>query len=207
MAKGAVSKKAQGYHHGDLKAAIRTEAERILVERGVAEVGLREIARALGVSHNAPYRHYVNREALLAEIAADGFRRLGEQYAAVSPTDPAERIMAIGHMYLTFALSQPAVFRLMLGPELAKPEQAELKAAADRVFALVRAEVLAMGVPEPGIAEALGLWSLVHGLSTLLLDNRIEEHGGQIDPYAVLTNAAETFLAGLKAKTARSSAA
>ncbi len=73
MAERRGSGKGSAYHHGDLKAALRAEAERILVERGVAEVGLREVARALGVSHNAPYRHYPNREALLADIAAGGF--------------------------------------------------------------------------------------------------------------------------------------
>lgn len=203
MAVARESKKARTYHHGDLKAALRTEAERILVERGVAEVGLREVARALGVSHNAPYRHYPSREALLADIAAGGFQRLGAMYAkAIAPDDPSERVTAIGHMYLRFALAEPAVFRLMMGKDLAKPQYVELKAAADGVFALVRGELLAAGVPDPAIAETLALWSMVHGIAILLLDDRIEEHGGLIDPFSVVTTFTATFMAGVRANAA-----
>lgn len=203
MAKIEKPKKAQAYHHGDLKAAMRTEAERILVERGVAEVGLREVARALGVSHNAPYRHYANREALLADIAAGGFQRLGALYAeAVTPEDPVARVTAIGHMYLRFALAEPAVFRVMMGKDLAKPQYVELKAAADGVFAIVRTVLLAAGVPDPAIAETLALWSMVHGIAILLLDDRIEEHGGLIDPFEVVTIFTKTFMAGVRANAA-----
>ena len=203
MTQAAEPKKAPTYHHGDLKAALRVEAERILVERGVAEVGLREVARALGVSHNAPYRHYANREALLAEIAAGGFQRLDALYAqAIAPTDPTARITAIGHMYLRFALAEPAVFRLMMGKDLAKPQYVALKAAADGVFATVRDEVLAAGVPAPAVAETLALWSMVHGLAVLLLDDRIEEHGGPIDPFDVVSVFTATFMAGVRANAA-----
>jgi AcrR family transcriptional regulator len=205
MAKSPEPKKVQNYHHGDLKVALRAEAERILVERGVAEVGLREVARALGVSHNAPYRHYANREALLADIAAGGFQRLAAMYAeAITPEDPVARVTAIGHMYLRFALAEPAVFRLMMGKDLAKPQYVELKAAADGVFAIVRAELLAVGVPDPAIAETLALWSMVHGIAILLLDDRIEEHGGMIDPFAVVSIFTATFMAGVRANAAAS---
>lgn len=197
------TKKSQAYHHGDLKAALRAEAERILVERGVAEVGLREVARALGVSHNAPYRHFANREALLADIAAGGFQRLGAMYAeAIRPVDPIARVTAIGHNYLRFALAEPAVFRLMMGKDLAKPQYVGLKSAADGVFALVRAELLAADVPDPAIAETLALWSMVHGIAILLLDDRIEEHGGLIDPFEVVTIFTATFMAGVRANAA-----
>jgi AcrR family transcriptional regulator len=203
MAEPQQPKKARAYHHGDLKAALRAEAERILVERGVAEVGLREVARALGVSHNAPYRHYANREALLADIAAGGFQRLGAMSAeAIAPGDPTARVTAIGHMYLRFALAEPAVFRLMMGKELAKPQYVELKAAADGVFAMVRAELLAADVPGPAFAETLALWSMVHGMAILLLDDRIEEHGGTIDPFGVVTTFTATFMAGVRANAA-----
>ncbi|TXN11220.1 TetR/AcrR family transcriptional regulator [Methylobacterium sp. WL8] len=197
--------KGSAYHHGDLKTALRVEAERILVERGIAEVGLREVARALGVSHNAPYRHFANREALLAEIAAGGFQRLGALYEeAIAPEDPTARVTAIGHMYLRFALAEPAVFRLMMGKDLAKPQYVELKAAADGVFAMVRAGVLTAGVPEPAVAETLALWSMVHGIATLLLDDRIEGHGGPIDPFEVVTTFTATFMVGVRANASRS---
>lgn len=200
MAERQTPAKGSAYRHGDLKTALRVEAERILIERGIADVGLREVARALGVSHNAPYRHFPNREALLADIAAGGFERLRAMYKqAIIPEDPRQRVTAIGHTYLRFALAEPAVFRLMMGKDLAKPQYPELKAAADGVFALVRAELLAAGVPDPAIAESLALWSMVHGIATLLLDDRIEEHGGMIDPFDVVTTFTATFLAGVRA--------
>lgn len=205
MAERRTPAKRPAYHHGDLKTALRVQAERILVERGVAEVGLREVARALGVSHNAPYRHFASREALLAEIAAGGFQRLGAMYAeAITPDDPTARVTAIGHMYLRFALAEPAVFRLMMGKDLAKPQYEDLKAAADGVFTLVRTELLAAGVPEPAIAETLALWSMVHGIATLLLDDRIEEHGGMIDPFEVVTTFSATFMDGVRSNASRS---
>lgn len=205
MATPREPRKGPAYHHGDLKTALRVEAERILVERGVAEVGLREVARALGVSHNAPYRHFASREALLADIAAGGFQRLRAMYAeAIAPEDPTARVTAIGHMYLRFALAEPAVFRLMMGKDLAKPQYVELKVAADGVFAMVRAELLAAGVPDPAVAETLALWSMVHGIATLLLDDRIEEHGGLIDPFEVVTTFTATFMDGVRANASSS---
>ncbi|KQO56593.1 MULTISPECIES: TetR/AcrR family transcriptional regulator [unclassified Methylobacterium] len=203
MVKPKEPKKGATYHHGDLKTALRVEAERILVERGVAEVGLREVARALGVSHTAPYRHFASREALLAEIAAGGFQRLGAMYdPASAPEDPTARVTAIGHMYLRFALAEPAVFRLMMGKDLAKPQYVDLKAAADEVFAIVHTALLAAGVPEPAVKEALVMWSMVHGIAVLLLDDRIEEHGGVVDPFEVVTNFTTTFMAGVRAAVA-----
>jgi len=196
------TKAAQTYHHGDLKAALRAEAERILVERGVADIGLREIARGIGVSHNAPYRHYPNREALLADIAAGGFQRLGALYLKDKTLpDPIDRIIAIGHSYLRFAKTEPAVFQLMLGKDLAKPQYADLKAAAGAAFSALQTELLAFGVPAPAVSETLALWSMVHGMAVLALNDRIDEHGGVIDLAQIVTTFTTTFLAGAKAQS------
>jgi AcrR family transcriptional regulator len=198
MATPSEARKAQTYHHGDLKTALRTEAERILVERGVDDVGLREIARALGVSHNAPYRHYENRAALLADIAAGGFRRLKalvEQAAAGD--DPRWGVIDFGHKYIRFAMTEPAIFRLMMGKELSKPQYVELKTAADGVFEIFCGMLVAIGIPAPAIPQGLALWSLVHGMAILLLDDRIEEHGGAIDVFAIVTDFTTTYLDGL----------
>lgn len=200
MSKAGAAKKDNAYHHGDLKAALRREAEQILVERGVGDIGLREVARRLGVSHNAPYRHYANREALLADIAADGFARLGARYDAIPPGEPTDRIIAIGHAYIRFALEEPAIFRLMLGKDLAKPQYAALKTLADKAFAVLRVELVAFGVAGPAVAQSLALWSMVHGMAVLLLDDRIEEHGGQIDLFEVVTRFTKTYLAGERAQ-------
>ncbi len=190
------------YHHGNLKAALRDAAERILIERGVAEVGLREVARAVGVSHAAPYRHYENREALLADIAAGGFERLRTRMAAVSAPSPQERVAMIATSYVGFAMDEPAIFRLMFGPELAKPAHPQLKIAADATFAMVREAMIDFGVPPPATIEAIASWALVHGYATLLLDDRLAEHAGDLDPAEMMRRAGEIFVAGVSAKIA-----
>lgn len=204
MAKAETIRKRETarYHHGDLKAALRAAAEQILIERGVAEVGLREVARAVGVSHAAPYRHYDGREALLADIAAGGFERLGARMAAVGDAAPRDRIVAIAGAYIGFALEEPAIFRLMFGPELSKPSHPELKAKADAAFAAAREAMIALGARPPATMESVTCWSLVHGLATLILDDRIEEHGGELDPAEMMRAASEILLAGLTARFA-----
>jgi len=181
---------------------LRAEAERILIERGAAEVGLREVARAVGVSHNAPYRHYANREALIADIAAGGFERLAARFLAIPSSDPAERLVDIGFGYVQFAFAEQAIFRLMFAPELSKPEYPALKAAADEVFALVRSELLDQGVPPPATVEAVTAWATVHGLAILFLDDRIEEHAGQTNREETVRRAIQIFLAGLRSNSA-----
>ena len=70
------------YHHADLRAALLASAAQILEEQGVASLSLREVARRAGVSHNAPYRHFPDRDSLLAQMAAEGFGQLGDAMAA-----------------------------------------------------------------------------------------------------------------------------
>ncbi|HET7198311.1 MAG TPA: TetR/AcrR family transcriptional regulator [Burkholderiales bacterium] len=151
------------YHHGDLRPALLRAAARVLEKEGPAALSLRSLARRAGVSHNAPYRHFADREALLAALAAEGYRMLGEALAGASGR-------AIGEAYLRFALAHPQRFRLMFGGHLPMARHRELAAAAARPHqALVdafRAE------PSIGDAEqaAAAAWSLVHGLAHLLLD-------------------------------------
>ena len=79
----------------------------------------------------------------------------------------------------------------------------DLKAAADGVFAMVRAEARAAGVPEPAVAETLALRSMVPGVAILLLDGRIEQHGGPIDPFEVVTTFTATVMTGVRANASR----
>src|SRR5687767_8172023 len=91
--------RARAYHHGNLKEALLEAAVALVAERGTAGFTLREVARRAGVSHNAPYRHYKDREALLAEVARQGFEELGGALAkalAAAGADPIDRFRAIG---------------------------------------------------------------------------------------------------------------
>jgi len=154
------------YHHGDLRAALLRSASQILEEHGVTALRLREVARRAQVSHNAPYRHFADREALLAALAAEGFARLGRALEAGG----AQGARARGEAYVRFALEQPQRFRLMFGGTLRLEAHPVLREAAAQTHAgLVRAfEPLAGRAGAPIAAAAA--WSLTHGLAQLLLD-------------------------------------
>jgi len=150
------------YHHGDLPAALLRAAGQTLEKKGIGALSLREAARRAGVSHNAPYRHFPDREALLAALAAEGFAMLGERLRAYTGRE-------MGEAYVRFALEQPQRFRLMFGGVLPMAKYPELRSAADGAYqALVSAF---KDLPRPQLAAAAA-WSLVHGLSHLLLDGQ-----------------------------------
>lgn len=127
---------------------------------------LREAARRAKVSHNAPYRHFADREALLAALAGEGFARLGQALEAGGARGARGR----GEAYVRFALEQPQRFRLMFGGALRLDAYPALREAAKQTYAgLVRAfEPLAGRAGAPVAAAAA--WSLTHGLAQLLLD-------------------------------------
>lgn len=151
------------YHHGDLRAALLEAASEILSDQGVGELSLREVARRAGVSHNAPYRHFPDRDSLLAELATEGFRRLGAAMAG-------KRGREMGEAYVRFALDNPNLFRLMFGGQLQAGRHPGLRVAANATYeALVEAFRAQPGVADAGMAAAAA-WSLVHGLAQLLLD-------------------------------------
>jgi AcrR family transcriptional regulator len=155
------------YHHGDLGAAVLRAAGKLLEKQGISKLSVREAARRAGVSHNAPYRHFPDRESLLVALAAEGFSVLGENVK-----DRSGREM--GEAYVRFALEHPQRFRLMFGGLLELDAKPELRAAASRTYEiLVNAFRAHPGVSAPERAAAAA-WSLVHGLSHLLLDGHFQ---------------------------------
>jgi len=166
---------AKPYHHGNLRESLLLAAEDLLAQRGEAALGLREVAKAAGVSHAAPYHHFAGRDELLAAVAERAFVGLADamEVAARVP-DPHERLLCICEAYVEFAQSRPAPFRLMFGPVLAKKhEHPDLRQAAERAFrVLVQAAVEYS--PAEGAALALTGWSLAHGLANLLIDGAFD---------------------------------
>src|SRR5437879_10565885 len=150
------------YHHRDLRTALLREAGKRLEKQGIAALSLREAARRAGVSHNAPYRHFPDREALLAALAAEGFAMLGERLRG----QPGREM---GEAYVRFALQQPQRFRLMFGGLVPMTKYPELRNAAQGAYqALIEA---VKELPRPELAAAAA-WSLVHGLSHRLVEGR-----------------------------------
>lgn len=159
------------YHHGDLEAALVAAAGQILEKEGVEALSLREVARRAGVSHSAPYRHFPERESLLAALAAEGFGMLAQaQQEAAS----SGGLRAMGEAYVRFALANPQRFRLMFGGQVSIAKHARLREVATKTFAGLSG-ALATRVPEAqGARDAsIAAWALVHGLAQLLLGDRI----------------------------------
>ncbi len=150
------------YHHGDLRAAVLKSASKILEKQGISGLSLREAARRAGVSHNAPYRHFPDRESLLAGIAAEGFAMLGEALQGSSGK-------AMGEAYVRFALKHPQRFRLMFGGSLAGARYPALRHAANRAFQALVDSFRAYADAQQAQVAAAAAWSLAHGLSHLIL--------------------------------------
>jgi AcrR family transcriptional regulator len=165
-------KRPDSYHHGDLRRALVATATQMLENEEAENLSLREVARRAGVSHNAPYRHFADRDSLLAAVAAEGFRALG-QTMAESRSASAQPLRAIGEAYVQFAIGRPRLFGLMFGPGLERSRHPELAAAMDEVFAHL-AQPLGGNSADDGARPTLvAAWSLVHGLAHLLIDHRL----------------------------------
>jgi AcrR family transcriptional regulator len=166
----------------DLKRRLAAAAREILEREGLAALSLRAAARACGVSHMAPYRHFAGKEDLLAAVAEQGFRDLTAALDAAATAEPgALRALKFGLAYVLFACENPSLYRLMFSPFVECCEGRPGLAAAgqeafSRCVAAARAlghacEEPAEGEPPPPIAAAV--WSMVHGLSSLALDGLI----------------------------------
>lgn len=162
---------ARPYHHGNLRQALLDAADELVSRHGSEKLTLRDVATEAGVSHTAPYHHFAGLADLLAAVAARGFSELAEAMMAV-PRDslPERRLQAICDLYVCFARRQPARFRLMFGPVLArKGEHPDLRAAADRAFAALLEAATAQDAANAPLLALTG-WCLAHGLANLAID-------------------------------------
>jgi AcrR family transcriptional regulator len=182
-----ISPAERRYHHGDLRAALIDAGMRML-ERGDADqLSLREIARSVGVSAPAVYRHFPDKAALLAVLAVEGLERLGEaQVAALEAAGGGEDgFNAAGRAYVRFALANPALFRLIMGHAPSDAHAAALSGHASQSMRLLRTSVAELAPPgtHPDMLHAVAMraWSQVHGLAMLMLDNQIEPNDALID--------------------------
>lgn len=171
------------YHHGDLRAALLDATLALLAEAGGPdEVSLRAVARRVGVSPNAAYRHFADKRALLAAVAAAGFREVGAAFRVAAEADgTAEAAVARGlAAYLGFAAARPALYGLMFGrggaelgrlPELKREADACLDAASALVARLAGGDAGRDGRPGPTVRErTVAFWALAHGYASLRRD-------------------------------------
>ena len=164
----------QPYHHGELRPALLACARGILEEDGFEALSLRAVARRAGVSRQAPYHHFADKEALLAAVAAEGFRALAQASRTRMRTAAAgrERLNASGVAYVTFAAANPALFQLMFGGggEGFRTDPDLVAARAESLAVLTGAvEGLTPSMGASPAHAALKAWALVHGLADLLI--------------------------------------
>lgn len=167
------------YHHGDLRSALVEAGLRHLESGGETDISLRQLAREVGVSATAVYRHFPDKKALLAALADSGITRLGEAQRIASEQaggGPAG-FAATGRAYVRFALAHPALFRLTFthGDHAASPAS-----STDEPSRLLRSYSEQFG---GGDAERLTLqaWAVAHGLAMLMLDGRLPPDDAMID--------------------------
>jgi AcrR family transcriptional regulator len=165
------------YHHGDLRRALLEAALVILEREGEAGLGLRDLARAVGVSAAAPYRHFDSRAALLEALAVTGFQRFTAAMEAVAAANPPDMLSAMGKTYVLFALNNKGLFRLMFSPQVRRDNRPGLRMAADAAFQTLRH--VSGGDVKSGRVAALAAWARVHGLAVLLLDGQIAMEAGE----------------------------
>lgn len=184
--------RARAYHHGDLRNALLDAARAILEEETATELSLRAVARRAGVSHAAPYRHFPNHEALLVELAIEGFGELRQELASAGAQTGAEsdRIAKIGAAYMRFVARRPELASLMFGPQLPNRDAfPALGTAADAIGSEI-------GAALHDNALGLAVWSAVHGLAMLVLRNVIDL-GQRKSGLDVLPSRAEIILRSL----------
>ena len=159
------------YHHGHLRAALLKSASELLEEQGLSALSIRAVARQASVSHNAPYRHFPDRDSLLAELAAEGFSLLKKELES-------RRGREMGEAYVRFALAQPQLFRLMFGATLRHERHPALRDAAHATYSVLVAAFRGEGTVADPDKAAAAAWSLVHGLAQLTLDGHFDRDEG-----------------------------
>jgi AcrR family transcriptional regulator len=194
------------YHHGDLRRALVDAALALVAERGPVAWTLREAARRIGVTHNAPYRHFASREALLAAVAEEGFREFARFLDAAddaAPRDPLSRLRVRFRSYVRFARDNPAALGVMFSHELAdRSRYPGLQEAAQEAFARLRDTLVLCqqgGVVRAGDPDLLALvaWSTVHGFSMLVLEEQLSWAPSEHERDALVEPIIATLLQGI----------
>lgn len=168
----------------DVRSRILDAGLSLLSEGGLQALSMRAVARIAGVSHQAPYHYFADREAILAEIVKTGFETLYayETEAVASVSDPMERMAEMGCAYVRFALDHPALFQLMFRREMVDLENfQDAHDTAQATFELPLSVIAAAHgkKPEDSLNETVACWSMAHGLATLMLEGKMPEALGE----------------------------
>jgi len=196
----------RGYHHGNLREALIQAALDLIAAKGPAGFTFAEAARSAGVSPAAPYRHFRDRDALMADVARQGFERFEAFLKTAWNDGRPDKMTALGNLgkaYLAFARTEPAYYSAMFEAGVPSEDHPELRQASDRAFAIVRkaAEALCAGAPPegrpPALMVALHIWSLAHGIASLFARGDAGRRKLPMTPEDLLEAAVLIYLDGL----------
>ena len=196
------------YHHGDLARAMRREAASLIQAHGISAVTLRGVGKRLGVSRSALYRHFPDKQALLAAVAADGFVTLRRVLLAAwnGGGQGTASLAAMGAAYVQFALSHPSHYRVMFGGVVAEGEVgAEIDGDNTNAFGVLLDAIVALQRdrlvrPDEPRRLAYFVWSVVHGIAMLVLDRGLP---GAEDTEALVAFANARILTGIERRRSR----
>jgi AcrR family transcriptional regulator len=198
--------KRRGYHHGNLREALIEAALDLITEVGPAGFSFAEVTRAVGVSPGAPYRHFRDRDALMAAIAQRGFERFTDKLeAAWDEGRPNARgaFMRTGQAYLAFARAEPAYYAAMFEARLPPDTSLDLARAADRASGVLRqaSEALIADLPEarrpPALMMSLHIWAQAHGIASLFARGDAGRRKLPMSPEDLLEASVLIYLRGL----------
>jgi AcrR family transcriptional regulator len=196
----------RGYHHGNLKETLVRAALELIAEKGPAGFTFADAARWAGVSPAAPYRHFRDREELLADIARRGFEQFSAALAKAwdeGRPDVMSAFDRLGKTYLDFAKREPSYYSAMFEAGVALDTDAQLREASENAFAVLRAAaeklvalMPAQGRP-PALMVALHIWSMTHGIASLFARGDAARRALPMPPEELLEAAVLIYLRGL----------
>jgi AcrR family transcriptional regulator len=196
----------RGYHHGNLREALIRAALDLIAQKGPAGFTFADAARSAGVSPAAPYRHFRDRDELMADVARRGFETFEAELAKAwdeGRPEPLAAFERVGRAYLAFARREPALYSAMFESGVAPDAHEELRQAGERAFAVLRkaAEMIVSLLPPagrpPATMVALHVWSLTHGIAALFARGDAARRKLPMTPEELLEAGVLVYLRGL----------
>jgi AcrR family transcriptional regulator len=199
-------KSRRSYHHGNLREALIEAALDLIADKGPAGFTFAEAARAAGVSPAAPYRHFADRDALMADVARRGFERLEAVLSKAwddGRPSPMSAFQNVGRAYLAFAADEPAYYAAMFETGLPPDLDPQLAQAGDLAFNVMRTacEAISATMPAdrrpPAMMMSLHIWALAHGIASLFARGDAARRPLPMPPEDLLEAGVLIYLEGL----------
>jgi len=202
----------RGYHHGHLREALIRAALELIARKGIAGFTFAEAARFAGVSPAAPYRHFRDRDELMASVALRGFEQFEAALARAWDGGRPDAFIALdrlGKAYLEFARAEPASYSAMFEAGVPVGANPSLREASERAFAVLRGagDVVCAAMPAagrpPALMVALHIWAMAHGVASLFGRGDGAQRAMPMSPAELLEADMLVYLRGLGVNAAR----